>query len=162
MDTYAKFQPTGFDPAGLALDDQQDWLVVPVGRNRDSGCLDESNFASALESLGGESETVEVHRFGHWACGWFEIIIVKPDSDAAKEAESIESALADYPCLDDEDFSQRETEEADRVWASCFNVKQRIEYIEKNRSQFEFRDFVDMLGCVRGRYFGGYASELIE
>lgn len=159
MATYAQFRPTGFDCAGLGLDDRQDWLVAPVSQNRDSGCLALSNFAAALEILGGESETVEVHRFNHWANGWFEIILVSPERGA--EIEEIESSLENYPVLNDFDFSRRENEEAENVWRDCYRERDRIEYIRKHRSQFEFRNLADMLGCVRGNYFAGYASELI-
>lgn len=118
MQTYGEFRPTSLDPAGLGLDDQQHWLVLPTSRTRDSDELAESNFATALEILGGEGEDVEVHRFGHWGPGWFEIIIVRPDTDAAAEAASIECALADYPVLDDEDYSRREWEAHSRAVAS--------------------------------------------
>ncbi len=160
MQTYAKFSPTSCDQRGLCPPDQQDWLVS-LSRNRDSDCLTESNFHSALKSLGGESETVQVHRFGHWACGWFEVILVAPDSDAAKEAEQIEAALADYCVLDDSDFSERENEAANSVWESCYSNAKRIEYIRDNRSQFEFHNLADMMSCVRGKHFAGYASELL-
>lgn len=122
MQTYSKFCPTGLDPAGLALASQQDWLVIPCSRNRDSGALDESNFRVALESLGGESDDVQVHRFGHWACGWFEIIIVNPAREnAVDKAEGIEAALANYPVLSDEDYSALEFEqhEAGRCDEHC-------------------------------------------
>lgn len=162
METYSKFAPTGFDPAGAFLDDdRQDWLVVPVSRTRDTGPLEESNFDAALEMLGGESDDVEVHRFGHWGPGWFEIIIVRPGSEAETAAKEIESRLEDYPLLDEDDASERETEAANDVWRDCYNVKERVRYIRKNRSQFEFRSLSDMLGCVRGEYFSGYASELL-
>ena len=112
MQEYNEYAPTGFDPQGIVLDEQQNWLVVPVGQNRDSSALDLSNFQAALAMLGGESETVEVHRFGHWACGWIEIIIVEPSSDAHKTAQEIETKISDYPVLDDDDFSEREHGEA--------------------------------------------------
>lgn len=110
MQTYSQFAPTGFDRKGAFLDDdRQSWIVVPVSQTRDSGPLDQSNFASALAMLGGESDDVEVHRFGHWGPGWFEVIIVNPANAAlVKIAESIESSLADYPVLDDQDHSRRE------------------------------------------------------
>jgi len=65
MQTYSQYAPTGFDRSRAFLSDRQAWLVVPVSRNRDSNTLAESNFDAALEMLGGESDTVEVHRFGH-------------------------------------------------------------------------------------------------
>jgi len=112
METYKQFRPTGFDVAGLSLHDRQDWLVVPVGRNRDSEVLAQSNYDSAIRMLEQDSpgEDYEEHSFNHWGCGWFEIIIVKPDTPAAKVAEEIEAALANYPVLDDEDHSRREWE----------------------------------------------------
>lgn len=162
METHSKFAPTGFDPAGAFLDDdRQNWLMVPVSRTRDTGPLEESNFEAALEILGGESDDVEVHRFGHWGPGWFEIIIVRPGSAAETAAEEIENRLEDYPLLDEDDAGERETEAANDVWRDCYNVKERVRYIRKNRSQFEFRSLSDMLGCVRGEYFSGYASELL-
>jgi hypothetical protein len=111
MKTYSKFSPTGFDRSGAFLPDRQNWLVLPVSQNRDSGPLDESNFASALELLGGESDDCEAHRFGHWGPGWFEIIIVNPENrELVRIAEEIESALSDYPVLDEHDYSAREHE----------------------------------------------------
>ena len=59
--------------------------------------------------------------------------------------------LEDYPVLDESDFSEREYEEANSVWESCYNVKERIEYVRENRCQFEFNGFADMLACIRGK-----------
>lgn len=160
MDTYSKFQPTGFDAKGLGLDDRQAWLVLGVARNRGAGPLAESNFASALKSLGGESDTVEVHRFGHWGPGWYEIILIAPGSDAQRIGEEIEGALANYPVLDDNDHSEREQAEADLTWKNCYNDAQRLEWIREHREQFEFHGMADLMGCVRGKFFGGYASEM--
>ena len=112
--TYADFRPTSFDCAGLGLADKQAWVVVPCSRTRDSGTLAESNFHSALAMLGGESETIEVHRFGHWGPGWYEIIVAHPDR--ASEVEAIEAALANYPVLDDSDLSERECEAEGVAW----------------------------------------------
>lgn len=116
MQRYSEFRPTCFDSAGAFLGDRQDWLVCPVSRTRDSGPFDESNFEAALKILGGESEEVEVHRFGHWGPGWFEIIIVAPGSEAARKAEEIEASLENYPVLDDEDLSSREYDDFLESW----------------------------------------------
>lgn len=164
MKTYKTFRPTGFDTAGLGCDDQQDWLVHPCSHNRDSDCLTESNWDVSVKDLAKvdpEGLDHEIHRFGHWACGWFEIILVRPDTAAAKDAEETEAALENYPVLNDSDFSEKEQEAADLAWLHCYRPKERIEYIREHRKQFEFRSFADMLGCVRGKYFAGYASELL-
>jgi len=111
MITYSEFQPTVFDSKGAFLPDRQDWIVVLAGRTRDSGALEQSNFATALKRLGGESNSVEVHRFDHWTVGWLEIILVERGSDQVHIADAIEDALADYPVLDDDDYADRQAEE---------------------------------------------------
>lgn len=87
------------------------WLKGP-GRGRDSDHMAESNFEAALEMLGGEREgIVEVHRFGHWACGWFEHILVNPaNKKAAKVLYEIYQALERYSLLDESDYSERQYE----------------------------------------------------
>lgn len=133
------------------------------GRSRDSDCLEESNFYCALRALGGESETVNVVRESHWAVGWVEWIAIHQDDEKALAiADDLRESYEGYPVLDESDFSEREQESADSIWRDCYQPQERIDYIRKNRSQFEFRDFADILGCVRGRYFAGYASELIN
>jgi len=164
MQTYRKFRPTACDVAGLGCENQQDWLVLPCGQNRDSGALDRSNFRTAekiLAEVDPNGSDYEVHRFGHWACGWFEVILVRPETAAAKEAEGIEATLADYPILCDSDHSELEQEDANETWRYCFNDAERVEYIRDHRSQFEFRDWADLIGCVRGHYFAGDASSLL-
>jgi len=126
---YSEFRPTSFDNYGLGLEDQQDWLVVPVSRTRDSGSLDESNFEAALSMLNGESDTCEVHRFGHWGPGWFEIILVHPDRE--EEVDEIEGLLETYPILDDEDYSQRQYDEISEAWANM-SLQERIDFAVEN------------------------------
>lgn len=124
-----------------------------VGRSRDSDCLEESNFAAMLVVLGGESETVLVVRESHWAVGWVEWIAIQDDDDKALQiADENKARLADYPVLDESDWSEREQEAANQVWAECYNPQERIAYIRKHESQFEFHDYADMLGCVRGAH----------
>ena len=168
MERYCDFQPSAFDSRSNfmafdadALESIEEWFVLPCSRNRDSDCLTESNFAVALEMLGGESETVQVHRFGHWACGWYEIIVVKPETDAAKKAEEIEKSLDDYPVLDDEDFSERESKAADETWKNCYSNEERIAFIREHRDEFEFFDFADLMAQVRGEYYRGLTERML-
>lgn len=109
MKTYKEYSPTEFDTKGLNLPDQQDWLVLPVIRTRDSDALEESNFRAVL-SIIPEGENTEIHRFNHWACGWFEIIIVKPNTKEHEEAIKIEERLENYPVLDEFLWSELELE----------------------------------------------------
>lgn len=67
-----------------------DWLIV-LSRHRDSGILANSNFESALEAMGGESECVAVEQSSHWAVGWVEYLIVNP-VDSALVAQALHCA----------------------------------------------------------------------
>lgn len=138
-----------------------------VGQSRDSDALERSNFECMLTAIGGESDVVTVVRESHWAVGWIEWIAIEadgsPESDAALQtADEIAERLENYPVINDEHLSEEEQNEANDIWRECYSPFERIEYIRENRSQFEFHDFADMLGCVRGRYFIGYASELLH
>jgi hypothetical protein len=142
-------------------DEYKDWYGV-IGQSRDSRPLERSNFRVALNMLGGEGDNVRIERYGHWAVGWIEEVYVRPGTQEYTIAEGIKNSLADYPVLSDNDFSAEESEEANDVWAHCYNEQERIEYIRKNHSQFDFRDFADLRATVRGEYFTGYASELLD
>lgn len=150
-------------PAHYAGEIWPAYYSAGVGQSRDSGALESSNFAAMLKALGGESETVTIVRESHWAVGWVEwIAIHQDDENALAIADELCGRLEDYPVLDEDDWSEREQDEANDVWRDCYSVFERIAYIREHRSQFEFNDMRDMLACVRGAYFAGYASELIN
>lgn len=139
------------------------WFLA-AAQTRDSDCLARSNFrcfTAELKSIDENSYAIE--SFNHWAVGWVEYLLVNPECKKAVElAESLRTRLEDYPILDEHDFSELESDEANEVWKNCFREKERIEYIRTHRSQFDFRNFQDILGCARGNYFAGYASELLN
>lgn len=141
-----------------------DYYSSGVGRSRDSDDLEESNFHVMLKDLGGEDDpNVIVVRESHWAVGWVEWIAIREDNDKAlaiadRNVERMES----YPVLDENDWSEREQESAELVWADCYGYRERCKYIREHRSQFEFDNWVDMLNCARGTYFKGYATELLS
>jgi hypothetical protein len=146
---------------------------VFLSRNRDSDTVAESNWRVAIARLEalpefeppeGEEEIVTryVVRESHAACGWVEwIAIHKNDTAALEAADEMAARLENYPVLSDDDLSELEMEEADRVWKENYSDRERLEYVRQYRRQFDFRDFSDMLACMRGRYFSGYASELL-
>lgn len=119
MKTYSEFKPTGFDVAGLGCEEQQDWLVAPCSKTRDSDTLSRSNYATqlaALEKLDPEGNDHEEHSFGHWACGHFELVLVRPGSACATECEGFENALSDYPVLSDEHYSEACVDAENEAW----------------------------------------------
>jgi len=154
--------PSGMDSLSNYMGDiPESNLLVLMTRNRDSDLLTESNWETAIKKLGGESETVEIHRFGHWACGWWESLCVVQGSKSETVANEIFESLQDYPVLDEEDFSEREENAAQEIWEDCYTDHERIDYIRRNRSQFDFYGWSELMKVARGKYFNGYAIELI-
>lgn len=87
--------------------DHSEWFVA-YSRVRDSGLLDQSNYDAVLKRLGGESDTVVVIQFSHWAWGWVDVILVhENDKDRLVEANEILRYLAeDYPILDEDHYEE--------------------------------------------------------
>ena len=140
----------------------ESWMMAGFGQSRQSDALEESNFATALERLGGETETVRVVRESHWAFGWVEWSAThEADIVAVAVAEGLCRKYDAYPALDEDDWSQREDEEAQRAWREWYTDRERVAYIREHSDQFDFSDMEDLMGCARGRYFAGWASELI-
>lgn len=147
------------------------YFVAPVSRNRDSDILTESNFDQQWESLRAHLADVpnadecspQIVRERHFLCGWVEWVAIHESNESAlRVADNLAARLERYPVLNEEDWSAREEEEAQRVWAKCFNTRERIAYLRENWRQFEFGSFAELLAVARGRYFNGYASELLH
>lgn len=150
----------------------EDYFQSGVGHSRDSNALERANFdamVAALKAVGEPADwphdfaAFQIVRESHWAVGWVEWIAIHESAEALLErASAIMKEFENYPVIDDELFSQYENDEANETWKNCYRVKERVAYIRKHASQFEFRGLADMLGCVRGNYFAGYASELLH
>ena len=115
----------GYDPVG-------EYCIITV--TRDSGLLDESNWHCVKADLlqvaerAGVPESVYTWRASHWACGWVEYLMVKPDAPQAvlQKADEILNALADYPVYNEEDWSDREYNAIDQYWREC-SLSERIQ-----------------------------------
>jgi hypothetical protein len=142
--------------------------------NRDSDCLDKSNEAHILAALApclgslDDGDMCEFQSHNHWAVGHVDGIVIRCVDEqgeptwAFRKLHELAENLDTYPVLDDEDFSRREHEAAQETWRTCYRPAERVRYIREHRSQFEFTSLTDMMGCVRGDYFAGYASELLQ
>lgn len=105
----------GYNPEGHAC---------ILGRNRDSDLLAESNWYAACRELGADPEHTDEEapaytwRAGHWAVGWVEYLMIRPDApeETKRAAAALLERLSDYPVLDEEDLSEREFEAAHRFW----------------------------------------------
>ena len=100
------------------LDDAENWAVIYT-HHRDSGLLDESNaavIAKALESfIDGDDPDVVFESHDHWAVGHvdgFSVRVFRDGkiTDAFKAYHELAQRLADYPILDEGDYSCREVE----------------------------------------------------
>jgi hypothetical protein len=133
LDRYQDHTPTSFDRH--ICSELDGFFMGPCSLNRDSGILQTVNFGIAAELIMKSSnhEETAVHRFGHWACGWYEILLIHPDDiEALKVAASLASSLADYPSLDDEAFSEAEFEAASVAWEGM-RISDRIEACSRYR-----------------------------
>lgn len=115
------------------------WFVF-LDRNRDSQLLTSHNFETALRELETLSTddapdgdaTVRAVSENHWACGWLEwIAIHESNAPALAKARELGKRLDDYPILDEESYSERESEAADEIWRGCYNVRERAELLER-------------------------------
>lgn len=134
MKTWHESMKTGgIDSYSNFMGDPEEYkdLYVLLSRSRDSDILTESNFDCALESLGGESDNVQVHRFGHWACGWFELLMIKGNTKEFNKAEEIEGSLENYPVLNDSDCFEREWDAKTEYWQEM-DLSERIELCVNN------------------------------
>lgn len=124
--------PSGWDSLSnyIGQSDFPGWDCL-LTQNRDSDCLKRSNFSSALCMLGGEGVNVQVHRFGHWACGWWEALAVRQGTLEHSKALEIEKDMEAYPVVDEEHWGNLEQNEAAEYWERL-SVEDRIELCQKH------------------------------
>ena len=115
METFKNFRPTEFDTRGKgATSHNSEWLVSPCIRTRDSDALERSNWDTieqALSEIDPNESHHEIHRFRHWGPGWFEVVVVKPDSECAKYVQKCITKLESYPVLNEDLMSEYECED---------------------------------------------------
>lgn len=132
----------GYDPVGH---------YGVLAQHRDSDAVARSNWLIACQRLaeiagvpvedlayaGGWDAGVEkapgvYHwRAGHWAVGWVEYLMVRPDAPQAvlEAAQAIKDEIAEYPILDEDHFSKLEWTERCDYWASM-SVRHRATVIK--------------------------------
>jgi hypothetical protein len=91
--------------------DDQFCLVYTV--NRDSGLLDQSNAEAIAEAMKPflDRDVMEEHH-NHWACGWVDGYAIRVYrrgriTKAFRTYHELSLRLADYPILDEDDYSNR-------------------------------------------------------
>jgi len=93
------------------IDADQFCLVYTV--NRDSGLLDQSNAEAIAEAMKPflDRDVMEEHH-NHWACGWVDGYAIRVYrrgriTKAFRTYHELSLRLADYPILDEDDYSNR-------------------------------------------------------
>lgn len=100
--------------------DNADQWCLYYTHNRDSTLLDQSN-AAAIDKMmrrfkTGKHPTCLEQRHNHWVCGWVDGYAIKVVNSKGKPTKAYEKLcdilddLANYPVLDEEDYSRREYE----------------------------------------------------
>ena len=112
-------------------DDADDWGIFYTS-NRDSGLLDQSNayvIGKALEPFA-ESDDPDVHfeSHNHWAVGHvdgFSMRVLRDGqpTEAFKVYFDLQQRMADYPILDESDYSDRECKATDD------NIESAVKYM---------------------------------
>jgi hypothetical protein len=178
---HAKFESFGWSTR-RELDRPEDYAIVYTS-NRDSDALARSNEHVILTALKpfmgwhGDGAHCWTESHGHWAVGHADCIVIRVYDATTRELTpafkayaELATALEDYPVLDEEDYSEREQADAELTWKNCYNDRQRLEYMRSHWREFEHchakwypanEAWRNLLDCVRGRAFYGYASELL-
>ena len=112
-----------------------EWLVAPLIKTRDCDLLSQSNWDYVIKLLEGSEDEdyddYEVMSWNHWACGWFDMIVVKQGTRAHLLMNEVETSLESYPALDEEEWMKREYDEHHDV------VYEHCDYLVRNELDLE-------------------------
>ena len=114
---FGEFRPTRMDERGLGSEGKADWFVMPIAQNRDSNTIERSNFEVMQQCFSEKDEeqsSYEIHRFGHWGPGWFEILVFNPTNSVLLElAQSLKTQKDLHIVLDEDHWLQLEIDDND-------------------------------------------------
>ena len=118
--------PTGVDSDSNFIGDsdhlRDHYYLAPVSTSRDANILTRSNWEVVTDDILKYKRHVdtEICRFDHWACGWYEqLLIHKSDTKALKVAEEWCCALENYPVASDEHYSKLQWDEAAELYGAA-------------------------------------------
>lgn len=130
---WRHFEDFGWDSDAQPADAEN--CAIVYLSHRDADVLTESNAAAIKDALSeftgwmrdpidGASFDVEEQSHRHWAVGHVDGIVIRcigPDGKATRAfhvLHELACKLDTYPVLDDDDFSQRESDAADEAWSN--------------------------------------------
>lgn len=114
---HARKRPDSFAYYG-ELDMFGTWGFAPFGTHRDANLLEESNWETISEDLCARfPDSFEVVHTSHWLVGWYDHLAVRLSDHAAVDAcIAWAEKLENYPVADEDDWSQRESEQAQEAY----------------------------------------------
>lgn len=123
--------------------DFSDYFVFPIIKTRDCDFLTESNFEilskemlPLSKELDNEEESVFVARMNHWACGFYEILLIhESDTKALDKAKKLVKELNDYPVLDEQDYSDKQNDYVSKQWEEM-TLEEKKQLCEDNEVTF--------------------------
>jgi hypothetical protein len=120
LDRWTSEDPAFGGAANYCGADLSAFYVAPISNGRDtSDAITLSNWrviSAELEKLAQHDDS-GAHRFGHWACGWYELwLIHESDAAALQCADQWAASLADYCVADESDWSELESEHEAEAW----------------------------------------------
>jgi len=124
------------------------YYIAHNGRYRDADAMHRANFQTTIDSLGFDVDfevppescpvvddlpTRMIIHEHHWALGWIEwVAIHESDSEALQIADVLAENYKAYPILDDDLFSQIESEDCSQTWRECYTPKERLAYLKEH------------------------------
>lgn len=151
------------------IDDKENWSIVYT-YNRDSGLLDQSNAAVISKTMQPFADTDEpdvvFESHTHWAVGYvngFSVRVFRNGevTDAFKAYHELAERMANYPILDENDYSERELNATfENVKDAAWRVKDEFELPDDWQSQvYDWLSENDCGELENRDDQGGYPSE---
>jgi len=150
----------------IEIDDPENWTIIYT-HHRDSGLIDQSNaeaITNALKPFLGKDIIAEHHN--HWACGWVDGCSIRVFrrghiTRAFRAYHEIAQRLANYPILDEVDYSNREYEATiENLTDAAWKLKHEFELPEGwEQSVYDWFSEHDCSAIENSDDQGGYPTE---
>lgn len=126
-----------------------EWHVLYT-QHRDSDILTRCNWNVICDTFK-DSDNIEIIRCSHWAFGWLEYFIIRPNTEEYKQAIEIESSIEIYSVLNEEKLSEMEYDESIEIWNNCYTTPQeRIDLLRTNGHCAS--DYKELYNAVKNGY----------
>jgi hypothetical protein len=111
--------------------DMREYYVFPISHTRDSGLLTNHNFNYCWNQLKKKARAgTGIYLFNHWACGWFELILInKNNSMAILLADDLISDYDNYPLFAENEYQEKEYKYISEQWENA-DLSNRLDMLK--------------------------------